>query len=226
MMATFRSDISGNEFDDSEKVSGTAIRKSLLQLIRKDHPGFEQASFMSVSELNVYLEKQISETLTSELGQLTELHKTVVQAMGTQSLINNRHLFTEDAPNVSFSQRVADKVASFGGSWIFILSFIAIILIWVVANVVYLNNRGFDPYPFIFLNLVLSCVAALQAPVILMSQNRQDEKDRDRAKKDYMVNLKSELEIRVLHEKIDHLVLHQHKEIVELLKEIRDSRMG
>jgi len=223
-MGTFKSDLTGAEFDDSEKIPGTSIRRSLLQLIRKDHPDFGVEHFLSVTELNVYLERQISEALTSELGQLTELHKTVVQAMSTHSLINDEQVFNEEANGHTFTQRLADKVAEFGGSWTFIISFIVMIILWIWANVYFLSNKGFDPYPFILLNLILSCVAALQAPLIMMSQNRQEEKDRERARKDYMVNLKSELEIRVLHEKVDHIVLHQHKEIVELLKEIRDLR--
>src|SRR6185295_5647339 len=101
-------------------------------------------------------------------------------------------------------ERWADKIASFGGSWRFISSFGVFLGLWILGNALYGANT-YDPYPFILLNLILSCLAALQAPVIMMSQNRQEEKDRERAKKDYMINLKSELEIRILHEKIDHL---------------------
>lgn len=115
-------------------------------------------------------------------------------------------------------QKVADKVAAFGGSWKFIILFGVFILLWIMANIYLLLNKGFDPYPFILLNLILSCLAALQAPVIMMSQNRQEEKDRERAKKDYMINLKSELEIRMLHEKIDHLIMHQQQELIEIQK--------
>jgi uncharacterized membrane protein len=115
-------------------------------------------------------------------------------------------------------QRIADKVASFGGSWTFIISFGVFILIWISINIFWLVNKGFDPYPFILLNLILSCLAALQAPVIMMSQNRQEEKDRDRSKKDYMINLKSELEIRALHEKIDHFIMDQQQELLDLQK--------
>ena len=113
---------------------------------------------------------------------------------------------------------MADKVAAFGGSWTFIISFFIFLLLWIGANVFILMNKGFDPYPFILLNLILSCVAALQAPVIMMSQNRQEEKDRERAKKDYMINLKSELEIRMLDEKLDHLIMHQQQELIEIQK--------
>ena len=115
-------------------------------------------------------------------------------------------------------QSDADKVADFGGSWTFIISFFIFILLWIASNVYLLLNKGFDPYPFILLNLILSCLAALQAPVIMMSQNRQEEKDRERAKKDYMINLKSELEIRMLDEKLDHLIMHQQQELIEIQK--------
>jgi len=115
-------------------------------------------------------------------------------------------------------QRIADKVASFGGSWRFIILFGLFLFIWISINIFWLVNKGFDPYPFILLNLILSCLAAIQAPVIMMSQNRQEEKDRERAKKDYMINLKSELEIRILHEKIDHLIMHQQQELLEIQK--------
>lgn len=120
------------------------------------------------------------------------------------------------ATDYSYGQRLADKVASFGGSWRFIILFGIFIIIWMVINIVLLLNKGFDPYPFILLNLILSCLAALQAPVIMMSQNRQEEKDRERAKQDYMVNLKAELEIRVLHEKLDHLIMHQQQELLNI----------
>ena len=123
------------------------------------------------------------------------------------------------------AQKLADSVATFGGSWKFIISFGLFILIWITINVAWFANKGYDPYPFILLNLILSCIAALQAPVIMMSQNRQEEKDRERAKKDYMINLKSELEIRMLHEKIDHLILHQQQELIEIQK-VQIEMMG
>lgn len=120
---------------------------------------------------------------------------------------------TEDDDNkpISFGDRMADKIASFGGSWTFILSFMSFLFIWISFNIYWLSNKGFDPYPFILLNLILSCIAALQAPVIMMSQNRQEEKDRERAKEDLKINQKAEEEIRSLHEKLDLLIL-QHAE--------------
>lgn len=136
----------------------------------------------------------------------------------------------ETVDNRNLGQRVADKVAAFGGSWTFIISFFIFLLLWIFTNVYFLTNKGFDPYPFILLNLILSCIAALQAPIIMMSQNRQEEKDRERAKKDFQINLKAEKEIRILQDKLDHILKHQHEEMLqiqkqqlELLKDIKDN---
>ena len=142
----------------------------------------------------------------------------------SKSLDTNNTVFTKlqeddsDDQNRTFGQIVADKVAAFGGSWKFIISFFIFILLWISANAFLLINRAFDPYPFILLNLILSCLAALQAPVIMMSQNRQEEKDRERAKKDYKINLKSELEIRMLDEKLDRLIIQQQQELLRAQK--------
>ncbi|MFM7775199.1 MAG: DUF1003 domain-containing protein [Candidatus Kapaibacterium sp.] len=105
-------------------------------------------------------------------------------------------------------------MARFGGSWAFILSFMGLLVLWIITNAFVLADRSFDPYPFILLNLILSCVAALQAPIIMMSQNRQEEKDRQRSENDYMVNLKAELQIRSLHQKIDLLFEKQLKALI------------
>ena len=128
----------------------------------------------------------------------------------------SRNPENEAEDTYTFGERLADGVAEFGGSWTFILSFLAVLIFWMLLNVLFLGARPFDPYPFILLNLVLSSLAALQAPVIMMSQRRQEKKDRLRAENDYRVNLKSELEIRQLHEKIDHQLAHQWEKLVEL----------
>jgi uncharacterized membrane protein len=127
-------------------------------------------------------------------------------------------LAQEEKTITTFGEKIADKVATFGGSWTFIITFLSFLVVWILINVFIFFNKGFDPYPFILLNLILSCIAALQAPVIMMSQNRQEQKDRERSKKDYMINLKSELEIRMLHEKVDHLIMHQQQELIEIQK--------
>lgn len=216
-MKTFRSDISNKEFPVSEKVSAKTVRHSILELIQKDHPHISHESSLSLSEFDSYREKAISEYLVKEVGELTELDKTVLSSVAKRNTLTDK-LDGVESKQITFGQKIADKVASFGGSWTFIISFGFFILIWVIVNVYWLVNKGFDPYPFILLNLILSCLAALQAPVIMMSQNRQEEKDRERSKKDYMINLKSEIEIRTLHEKIDHFVMDQQQELLELQK--------
>jgi uncharacterized membrane protein len=217
-MKTFSSDLSNIEFPVSEKVSAKTIRHSILDLIQKDNPQFSHESFLSKSELNNYREKALSEYMVKEIGELTELEKTVLASLRNNTTLTDKIDDGDENQTLTTGQRVADKVASFGGSWKFIISFGVFILIWISTNIFWLVNRAFDPYPFILLNLILSCLAALQAPVIMMSQNRQEEKDRERSKKDYMINLKSELEIRTLHEKMDHFIMDQQQELLEIQK--------
>lgn len=215
-MGTFRSDLSNNEFPLSKRISAKTIRGSVLELIKKDHPDFDDNHYLSIDELNDYREKYLANMMQDQLGELSDLDKTVLESLNEKKLISDQ-LEDQSAPD-TYGQRIADKVATFGGSWTFIISFMTFLLMWIAFNAFVLLNKGFDPYPFILLNLILSCLAALQAPVIMMSQNRQEEKDRERAKKDYMINLKSEVEIRLLHEKIDHLIIHQQQELLEMQK--------
>jgi len=216
-MKTFKSDLSNKEYPVSEKVSARTIRHSVLDLIQKENPQFTHDSYLSVDELNTYREKSISDYLAKEIGELTDLEKAVLASIKEDTILTDQ-VEGEERKALTQGQRISDHVASFGGSWTFIILFCLFIFLWIITNVYWFLNKGFDPYPFIFLNLILSCVAALQAPVIMMSQNRQEEKDRDRAKKDYMINLKSELEIRTIHEKIDHFVMDQQLELLELQK--------
>lgn len=217
MSESFISKVSGKEFPISEKVPANTIRKSLMELIKKDCEGFSEGDFISISEFNFYREKYVSEYLTEDIGEIGELEKQVVSNLTDSKTLTSQLAGTDDS-KTTFGQRIADKVATFGGSWTFIISFGCFLLLWIVLNAVILATKAYDPYPFILLNLILSCIAALQAPVIMMSQNRQEEKDRERAKKDYMINLKSELEIRMLHEKLDHLIMHQQQELLEIQK--------
>lgn len=216
-MTTFRSDISNKEFPTSEKISAKTIRHSVLNVIQKENPHFTHEGHLSRSELNHYRQQAMSDYLVKEVGKLTKREKTVLSSLASNTTLTNK-LDANDQQPLTLGQRVADKVATFGGSWKFIISFAVFIVIWITLNIFWLFNKGFDPYPFILLNLLLSCLAALQAPVIMMSQNRQEEKDRERSKKDYMINLKSELEIRSLHEKIDHHILDQQQELLEMQK--------
>jgi uncharacterized membrane protein len=216
-MKPFISDLSKKEFPANEKISARSIRPSLLDIIHKEHPDFAENGHLSLTELNIYRQKYIADYLLKEVGELSDLENTVLNALQNRNTLTDK-LEDPEKETPTTGQRLADNVATFGGSWTFILSFGAFLLCWIVTNVYWLSSRPFDPYPFILLNLILSCIAALQAPVIMMSQNRQEEKDRTRAKKDYMINLKSELEIRLLHEKIDHLIVHQQQELIEIQK--------
>lgn len=216
-MNSFCSNISGKEYPVTERICGKTIRRSILNLIRKDYPEFTEDSCLSIEELDFYREKYISEYLKTQIDEITEIEKTVLTSLSEKSTLTDK-IDGDKNQALSFGQRIADNVATFGGSWTFIISFAVFIALWISVNVYWLVNKGFDPYPFILLNLILSCIAAIQAPVIMMSQNRQEDKDRERAKKDYMVNLKSELEIRMLHEKLDHLMIHQQQELLEIQK--------
>lgn len=215
-METFKSSISNNEFPKSEMITGKAIRVTILNLIKSEHPKFTKQSLISISELNHYRQKYLENYLLKEASELTSLEENVLESIRDQEIISAKQLVENEKVTGNFGQRLADKVATFGGSWKFIILFAIIIFVWISANIIILSNKGFDPYPFILLNLILSCLAALQAPVIMMSQNRTEEKDRERAKQDYMINLKAELEIRTLHEKLDHLIIHQQQELLNI----------
>ena len=215
-MKTFVSNISNIAYPESERVDAKIVRKSIFDLILKDHPGFNRKSYLSISELNKYRQKYIAEFLINEVGELNELEEDVLKTLQNHETISSKIDLDVENSKFTLGQRIADKIAAFGGSWKFIILFAIFIVVWMLINVVFLLKEAFDPYPFILLNLILSCLAALQAPVIMMSQNRQEEKDRERSKQDYMVNLKSELEIRMLHEKIDHLIMHQQQELLEI----------
>ncbi|UPK70883.1 DUF1003 domain-containing protein [Chitinophaga filiformis] len=215
-MQTFISDMSGKSFPSSEKVHCRNVSKNILELVRKDHPHVTPKSHLAVSELNEYRQKYLEHLFAREIGELTEMEKMVLEKLKEHETLTDKLDGGDNPANLSYGQRLADKIATFGGSWTFIIMFLVFILVWMGINIYWLANRAFDPYPFILLNLILSCLAALQAPVIMMSQNRQEEKDRQRAKNDYMINLKSELEVRILHEKIDHLILHQQQDMMEI----------
>ena len=149
------------------------------------------------------------------MGELNSLEQEVVDSIKDQEFLSHSLEETSDK-DLSLGQRLADKVAMFGGSWSFIIAFFAFMFVWIMANIFVLVFKPFDPYPFILLNLILSCLASIQAPIIMMSQNRQEEKDRLRNLHDYQINLKAELEIRLLDEKMDHLIIHQNQRLSEM----------
>ena len=153
--------------------------------------------------------------MKSEKGELTDLEREVISSMQRHELIT-KNIETEFDQNWTLGEKLADKIASFGGSWTFLICFGMFLVLWILLNTVVLWVHPVDPYPFILLNLVLSCLAAIQAPIIMMSQNRQEAKDRLRSQHDYQINLKAELEIRHLHEKMDHLLLHQWERLTQI----------
>jgi uncharacterized membrane protein len=160
------------------------------------------------------MDKDIKTLLKSENEQITKLHNIVKKTIEDERLIIE-NLIHPPKEFLTRGQKISDRVARFGGSWAFIILFFVLLLIWILFNSYGPGSDKFDPYPFILMNLILSCIAALQAPIIMMSQNRQEEKDRKRNENDYLINLKAELELRSLHQKIDVLLEEQIKVLFE-----------
>ena len=163
------------------------------------------------------MDKDIRSLLKSENEQLTKLHNIVKKAIDDEKLIVDsltnppKELLTE-------GQKISDKVARFGGSWSFIILFFIVLVMWILFNSYGPNSEKFDPYPYILMNLILSCIAALQAPIIMMSQNRKESKDRKRSENDYLINLKAEIEIRTLHQKINLLMKDELESLFKIQK--------
>jgi len=191
------------------------VGEKIKAVLKKQYSDWNGSGFVFNEIINKARTEYITGLIAAERGELDKLDKEVVASIANADLMS-RDVYLEKPEPITFGERLADKVAAFGGSWRFIILFGVVIFFWIVINVLLLIDRSFDPYPFILLNLVLSCLAALQAPVIMMSQNRQEAKDRIRSKKDYKINLKAELEIRLLNEKIDHMLMHQHQRLFEI----------
>lgn len=170
--------------------------------------------------MNLHLAEITKRLFHKNFESLPELERKVIKHIVNRTHIS-RNTNYEFAENLTFGQRIADKVASFGGSWTFIFIFVFVLLAWIALNTFILARKGeaFDPYPYILLNLFLSMIAAIQAPVIMMSQNRHAEKDRIDATHDYEVNLKAEIEILSLHEKIDELLARRWEDLIKMQQE-------
>jgi uncharacterized membrane protein len=207
--------VSNIEIQKGEDVKGQDIREGIFNLIKSKHPDFDKDSYITLAELNQYRRFYLTSLITQEKGELAVIDRSVMEAIRDNSILSE-NIQDEIEAELTFGQRLADQVASFGGSWAFIITFFSFILIWMIINIWFLATRPFDPFPFILLNLILSCLAAIQAPIIMMSQNRQEQKDRQRSEHDYKINLKAELEIKLLSEKIDHLLVHQNKKLLEI----------
>ena len=215
------------DFKSTEMINAGIIREGIYKLIQKDILTWNESSEICRDDLHLYQNKYIHSILESEKGELTTLEQQVLETMKEHELISINSDTTLDH-EWSRGERIADKIATFGGSWMFMGYFALFLIIWIGVNATVIFWKPVDPYPFILLNLLLSCLAAIQSPIIKMSQNRQEAKDRLRSQYDYQVNLKAELEIRQLHEKMDHLLSHQWERLaqiqeiqIDLLEELR-----
>jgi uncharacterized membrane protein len=207
--------ICGQQKPVREMMELEVLRHQLVDLIKRQHPDLPDTGHICLTDLAQFRAEAVREILKDEKGELSEHEIAVINAIKERELLStNSDAEFESA--LTLGERLSDRMAGFGGSWTFIISFGVVLLIWISINVGLVIRKPYDPYPFILLNLILSCVAALQAPVIMMSQNRQEAKDRQRAVNDYQVNLKAELEVRALNEKIDHLLHHQWHQLLEI----------
>jgi uncharacterized membrane protein len=206
--------ITGRDLPRRQLVNLETVRPSLADLIHRDHPSLPHDALVSRAEIARYRTRYVEDLLSAETGEISEIERRVADSLATNEMLAE-NVEEEFAEKRSFGEIVSDHLASFGGSWMFILSFLVLLGVWIAFNLAR-GTDTFDPYPFILLNLILSCIAALQAPVIMMSQKRQEAKDRLRSLNDYQVNLKAELEIRHLHEKLDHLISKQWQRLAEI----------
>jgi uncharacterized membrane protein len=212
--ARSRCAITGEELPSHRLVAVDHLRPSLAARIRQDQPDLPDQAAISRREADRYRALYVEDLLRAERGELTELDAEVARSLAEGDFVS-QNIEADYAEVSTFGEKLSDALAFYGGSWAFLIGFAAVLGVWITLNA-FRADRAFDPYPFILLNLVLSCLAAVQAPIIMMSQKRQEAKDRLRALSDYRVNLKAELEIRHLHEKLDHLISKQWQRLAEI----------
>jgi uncharacterized membrane protein len=198
-----------------DAVHGDAVHGPVADVIAKAHPAWTREQDLCLACLNHFRARYVAESLEAQKGELSALDADVLRRLAEHDVVSRDTGAQYDA-QLTTGERLADKVAVFGGSWRFILIFAGVLVGWIAINSIVLLRQPFDPYPYILLNLVLSCLAAIQAPIIMMSQNRQESRDRMHAEHDYQVNLKAELEIRQLHWKLDQLIQHQWQRLLEI----------
>ncbi len=206
--------LTGRELPYADLVNLETVRPKLAERIRRGHPDLAPDALIDRSEIERFRSLYVEEMLQDETGEIGDIERRVAQSLDGSAMLS-ANIEAQLERHRTTGEVISDHLAQWGGSWVFILTFLALLCIWIAYNVA----RGaiaFDPYPFILLNLVLSCIAALQAPIIMMSQRRLEAKDRLRALNDFQVNLKAELEIRHLHEKLDHLINKQWQRLAEI----------
>lgn len=204
-----------NKAKDLEMVKLAAVEEEVQAFILKANPQLTVESVISYPQLLNYRLEYVRSLLANETLKSNQLHELIEKQLKNNEVVAD-NLNKTIAEKLTLGQKTADGIAKFGGSWPFIFIFIFILVTWIVLNTIAVFFQPFDKYPFILLNLALSCLAAIQAPIIMMSQNRQEDRDRQQAKNDYKVNLKAEIEINLLHEKVDYLITEQWQHLVEI----------
>ena len=212
--STVKCQICGKKKTHREVLPAEMVRDSIVETIKKEYPKWSSEGYICNDDLNKFRVEHVQDVLETERGELSHLDHEVVKSMREHEVIA-RNVNAEFEEKLTFGKKIADRVTNFVGSWTFIIIFFIVLILWMVINTIIIL-KPFDPYPFILLNLVLSCIAAVQAPVILMSQIRQSQKDSLRAEHDYKTDLKAELEIRHIDSKIDQLMSHQWQRLLEI----------
>jgi uncharacterized membrane protein len=213
--------VCGKEKMFAESMPAEMVRDSLVRIIRRDVPGWMPDGYICRDDLELYRGRLVSEVLEVGTAEAGTIEAMVAKSIAEEELVS-RNVNEEFDIRATLGQRLADRMASFGGSWTFIILFMTVLIVWILINTVALLSKQFDPYPYILLNLVLSCLAAIQAPVILMSQNRQAEIDRQTQISDYEINLKAELEIELLHHKMDLLRTREIERLTHIIEELSE----
>lgn len=212
---TFKCPLCGNAKSIDEGKPLELISHPVDDLIRDRYPEVKTHDLICLSCRTRCRGEYVQMSLETERGEITALEEEVVRSL-RESEILAKNINREFEQRITFGERTADKVAEFGGSWTFIIIFGSVLAVWIIVNSIALLMRPFDPFPYILMNLVLSCLAAIQAPIIMMSQNRQQAKDRLSAEHDYQVNLKAEIEVRHINAKLDQLLTHQWQRLLEI----------
>lgn len=212
---TYQCLVCGKNYPLKQLTPMVIVRKVITEEIARDIPDWSPQNYICQADLAQYRMQYFHSLLKSEKGEVKDLESEVIKSMHEHELIT-KNVETALEQKWTLGEKLADKIAVFGGSWTFLICFAVFLFIWIIVNTVVMVSQPADPYPFILLNLILSCIAAIQAPVIMMSQNRQEAKDRLRSQNDYQINLKAELEIQHLHEKLDHLLMHQWERLTQI----------
>ena len=209
--------VCGRQKDQDDLVPMQSVPEPIAGMILREYPEWSSGGFICRADLDRFRVRYIAEVLEKEKEELVLLEATVKRTMDDHALLA-KNINIEFEKHLSFGDRLSDRIANLAGSWTFIISFSGVMILWIAANSLVILTTSFDPYPYILLNLVLSAVAAIQAPFIIMSQGRQESRDRLNAEQDYQVNLNTEMEIHQLHKKIDHLLFNQGQRLLEIQK--------